>query len=263
MERRVRAGDGLELTVVEFGGTGDAILLLHGLMGRASTWWPVARWLAPHGRVLGLDARGHGHSQAAGPWTVERMAADAADVLADLGPATVIGHSMGGLHGIALAARHPDLVRALVVEDMGVDFRGHSAADARAWFEALPAAFGSLAAVRATFGWPRPEFGTYMTECVQEHADGFRLMASVEHTTAIAAEWAERDFSALLDDLRCPVLLVEAEESVAPPGQMAAMTRRIRDAEHVRIPGTGHLVHAAAPAAYRAAVEGFLHGGPT
>jgi pimeloyl-ACP methyl ester carboxylesterase len=35
-----------------------------------------ARWLADHGRVVGLDARGHGRSQARGPWTTERLAAD-------------------------------------------------------------------------------------------------------------------------------------------------------------------------------------------
>ena len=258
MEFRVRAGDGLDLAVVEFGGDGPPILMLHGLMGRASTWRPVARWLTAHGRVVGLDARGHGHSPAREPWTIERMATDAADVLDGLGPATVIGHSMGGLHGLALAARRPDLVRALVVEDMGVDFRGHSAADARAWFGALPSSYESLAAVRKTFGWPRPEFGDYMAECVEKRADGYHIVASLEHATAIAAEWAERDFGDLLDDVRCPVLLIEAEESVAPPGQMAAMAARLRTARHVRIPGTGHLVHAAAPEAYRASIEEFV-----
>jgi pimeloyl-ACP methyl ester carboxylesterase len=258
VRRTVRAGDGLELAVLEFGGAGPPILLLHGLMGRASTWSAVARWLTACGRVVGLDARGHGRSAAHGPWTVERMAADAADVIEPLGSATVIGHSMGGLHGIALAAHRPDLVRALVVEDMGVDFRGHSAADARAWFGALPTAYPSVAAVRETHRWPRPEFGEYMADCVEERSDGYHLLTSVEHSTAIAAEWAERDFGGLLDAIRCPVLLVEAEQSVAPPGQMAAMARRIHDAEHVRIPGTGHLVHAAAPDAYRATVEAFL-----
>lgn len=257
MRRAVRSGDGLELEVVEFGGAGRPILLLHGLMGRASTWWTVARRLAAHGRVLGLDARGHGRSQAAGPWTVDRMAADAGDVLEPLGPAAVIGHSMGGLHGLALAARRPDLVRSLVVEEMGVDFRGHDAAAADAWFRAVPQPFGSLAAVREAFGWPRPEVGDYMAECVEERADGYHLLARVEHTSAIAGEWARRDFRGLLAAVRCPVLLIEAAESVAPPGQMAEMARLLPDARHVRLPGTGHLVHAAADP-FQAVVEEFL-----
>jgi pimeloyl-ACP methyl ester carboxylesterase len=249
--------DGVDLAVVELGGAGPPVLLLHGLMGRATTWAPVARRLAAHARVVGLDARGHGRSAARGPWTVERMAADAAGVLETLGPAAVVGHSMGGLHGLALAAARPDLVRALVVEDMGVDFRGDDGA-ARAWFAALPQPFPTLDAVRAAFGWPRPEFGEYMAACAEERADGWHLITRVGDALAIAGEWAERDFSPLLDAVRCPVLLVEAAEGVVPPGQMAAMARRLADARHVVLPGTGHLVHDADPEAWLALVGPFL-----
>jgi pimeloyl-ACP methyl ester carboxylesterase len=231
-------------------------MLLHGLMGRASTWWVAAGWLARHGRVVGLDARGHGRSGARGPWSTERMASDVLDVLADLGPAVVIGHSMGGLHGLVAAARCPELVRALVVEDMGVDFRGHSAADALAWFTTLPQPFPALAAVRRAFGYPRAEFGEYMTECVEERADGYHLIARVEHTTAIAAEWAECDHWAAVASVGCPALLVEAEESVVPEGQMARMAARMSRATHVRVPGAGHLVHAAPE--FRPLVGSFL-----
>jgi pimeloyl-ACP methyl ester carboxylesterase len=254
--RTVRATDGLELAVTEFGGSGAPILLLHGLMGRASTWWPVAGWLAGHGRVVGLDARGHGRSGARGPWTTDRMAADVVDVLTELGPAVVVGHSMGGLHGLVAAARRPELVPALVVEDMGVDFRGRSAADARAWFAALPQPFPALSAVRQAFGRPRAEFGEYMTECVEERGDGYHLLADVGHATAIAAEWAERDHWSAVAALRCPVLLVEAEESATPAGQMALMAARAPVATHVRLPGTGHLVHAAP--GFRPLIESFL-----
>jgi pimeloyl-ACP methyl ester carboxylesterase len=252
----MRTSDGAELVVSEFGGSGPPILLLHGLMGRASTWWEAAEWLADHGRVVGLDARGHGHSEARGPWTTDRMAADVVQVLTELGPAVVVGHSMGGLHGLVAAARSPELVRALVVEDMGVDFRGRSAADARAWFTALPQSFPSLAAVRRAFGHPRAEFGEYMTECVEERPDGYHLLAGVEHTTAIAAEWAERDHWSAVAAVRCPALLVEAEESVAPDGQMALMAARMPGATHVRVPGTGHLVHAGTE--FRPIIQSFL-----
>ncbi|MCW0214158.1 MAG: alpha/beta hydrolase [Pseudonocardia sp.] len=260
MRRSVRTSDGTYLAIVEFGGTGPPILLLHGLMGRATTWWPIARRLTAHGRVLGLDARGHGRSQSAGPWTTDRMAADAADVLdqAGAGPALVVGHSMGGLHALALAARRPDLVRALVVEDMGVDFTDLPAAalaDARAWFAAMPAPFTSLAHVRESFGHLRPELGHYMAECVEERADGFHLLTRLDDAVAVAGGWVREHRWADVDAVACPALLVEAEESVAPPGQMAAMAARMPRAEHVRLPGTGHLVHGADPERYLRLVE--------
>lgn len=240
---------------MEFGGEGTLILLLHGLMGCAITWHPVARWLTAHGRVVGFDARGHGHSDARGPWTTERMAQDAAEVLDDLGPGVVIGHSMGGLHGLVLAARRPDLVQALVVEDMGVDFRGYSSDDARAWFGAIQQPFESLAEVRRVFGNGRPEFGAYMAECVEESTDGYHLLAPIEDMVEVAAEWARVDQWTVLDQVRCPVLLLEAEQGVVPQGQMAEMARRMRDARHVLVPGTGHLVHISAPDAYRLEVR--------
>jgi len=248
----VRTSDGTELRVVELGGAGPPIVVLHGLMGRAATWWPVARWLAGHGRVVGLDARGHGRSEARGPWTTQRMAADVVELLAATGPAVVVGHSMGALQGLVAAAERPDLVRGLVVEDMGVDFVG--APDTRAWFAALPARWPALAAVREAFG----AYGDYMIECVEEREDGWALLAEVAHTTEIAAEWAERDWWAVLPDVRCPTLLVEAEAGIVPVGQMAEMSRRLLDARHLVVPGTGHLVHRDAPEAYRAAVEEWL-----
>jgi len=268
--RSVRTSDGAYLAVVEFGGAepcsagdvpdGPPILLLHGLMGRATTWWSLARALTRHGRVLGLDARGHGRSQATGPWTTDRMVRDAAEVLEPLGPAVVIGHSMGGLHAVVLAARRPDLVRAVVVEDMGVDLTGTAGdpvAAATAWFEAMPQPFASRAAVRVAFGYPRAEFGDYMAECVEERADGLHLLTRVRDAAAIAAEWVREDRWADVDAVGCPTLLVEAEESVVPAGQMAEMARRIPLAQHVRLPGTGHLVHADEDA-FLAVVEPFL-----
>jgi pimeloyl-ACP methyl ester carboxylesterase len=252
----VLTSDGVDLAVRELGGAGPPVLLLHGLMGCAATWAPVAAWLP--GRVLAPDARGHGRSQARGPWTGERMARDAAELLNRVGPAVVVGHSMGGLHGLLLAARRPDLVRALVVEDMGVDFVGRDADAAAAWFRAFPRTWPTRDALRAAFSHPHPEFGDYLAESAVAGPEGWRLAADVEHTTAIAAEWARVDRWAELDAVACPVLLVEAAESVAPPGQVAEMARRLRDARYVRVPGSGHLVHRTAAAAYRAEVEPFV-----
>jgi pimeloyl-ACP methyl ester carboxylesterase len=250
----VRTLDGVELRVVELGGRGQPILLLHGLMGRATTWWAVARWLTAHGRVVGLDARGHGRSEARGPWTTQRMSADVIELLDALGPAVVIGHSMGALHGLVAAAQRPELVRALVVEDMGVDFVGRSAADARAWFGALPPTWPALAAVREAFA----DYGDYMIECVEERDGGWALLSDVAHTTEIAAEWAERAWWDVLPRVPCPTLLIEAQASITPPGQMARMTQLLPDARHVLVPGSSHLVHRSAPDAYRAAVESLL-----
>ena len=96
----VAGAGGVPLAVTDFGGGGHGVLLLHGLMGRASTWWADARWLCALGRVVAYDARGHGRSGAPdGPYDRDAFVGDAAAVIRalDLAPAVVIGHSMGGL----------------------------------------------------------------------------------------------------------------------------------------------------------------------
>lgn len=251
------AADGCELRVTDLGGDGPPIVLLHGLMGRGSTWWATARWLARRGRVLAPDARGHGRSGRTGPWTTGRLAADVVTVLEETGPATVVGHSMGGLHALAAAATRPDLVRRLVVEDMAVDFTGVGAAHVtamREWFAAMPQPWPSLAAVRKAFGGGVD--GDFMAECVEERDGGWRLLTGVAEASAIAAVWAREARFDLLPRVRCPALLLEAERSVTPPGQMADMAARMPDARHAVVAGSGHLVHAAP--AFRGLVEAFL-----
>ena len=261
----MRSSDGVELAAVEFGGQGRPVVLLHGLMGRARTWWPIARELVSRGRVIGLDARGHGLSgrPADDAWGPVRMAADVLETIEeiDAGPVALVGHSMGGLHALLAAAVRPDLVSALVVEDMGVDLTGlpaHTLADMRAWFSAIPQPFPALAAVREAFGHPRPEAGDYMAECAVERADGYHLLTSVEDAVTIAGHWPRTAHWDAVDRLRAPTLLVEAQESIVPPGQLAAVAARLPDARHLRIPGTGHLVHAAAPGPYLEAVQALL-----
>ncbi len=144
----------LTSSVVDFGGRGRPIVLLHGLMGRATTWWRVSRWLTSYGHVVGLDARGHGRARRRGSWRTEEFADDVAELISDLdeGPAVIIGHSMGGLHAWVTAARWPELVRAVVVEDMAPDQRGKTVDAWRGYFESWPVPFRSLAQVREFFG---------------------------------------------------------------------------------------------------------------
>ena len=102
------------------------LLLLHGL-GDSGDCWPdaVRRW-SPHYRVVEVDLLGHGRSprfttdQLASPDPMEEMYAAALATLrlvAGAGQVTLVGHSMGGGIATALAARHPELVRAAVLEE--------------------------------------------------------------------------------------------------------------------------------------------------
>lgn len=240
------------------------MLLLHGLMGRGATWSRCTPWLARHGTVLTWDAPGHRGAGVAdpGPWTTERFVDELAAELraAQLGPAVVVGHSMGGLHGWCLAARHPELVRALVVEDMAPDFRGRTADGWLALLAAWPVPFRDAAAVRAYFG---DVAGRYFLDALDPTPDGLVRHGRLDDWLATAGHWGSRSHWPEWDAVAVPSLLLEAEHSITPAGQVREMAARATTAtRHVVVPGTGHLLHDEAPERYRAEVEGFLAGLP-
>ena len=110
--------------------------------------------------------------------------------------------------------------------------------------------------VFAEFG---PIAGRYFLEAFDRTATGWRLHGKPEQWIAIAAEWGTRDYWSQWRAVQAPVLLIEAGDSVVPPGQMTTMAELAGErATYVRVAGAGHLVHGEAPQAYREAVEAFL-----
>src|SRR4051794_4657570 len=140
------------------------VLLLHGLLGRASHWAATARRLAPRYRALALDQRGHGRSERPeGPYGTEAYLADAVAAVEQLGlaPVTVIGHSMGALTAWQLAAHRPDLVAAVVICDMRAAALGEAGQrEWEDWTRSWPLPFATLGDARRWFGeldpWANP-----------------------------------------------------------------------------------------------------------
>lgn len=240
------------------GGEGEPIVLVHGLMGRGTTWSRQTAWLVDLGEVYTYDAPWHRGFDVGDqhPVSTERFVADLADAVAELGrPATLIGHSMGGLHSWCLAAARPDLVTALVVEDMAPDFRGRTTGPWEPWLHALPVEFDSEQAVFDQFG---SVAGRYFLEAFDRTGTGWRLHGQVTRWVEIAAQWGTRDYWQQWLSVRVPSLLIEAGDGVTPPGQMNRMSETSHRSTYFRAIGAGHLVHDDAPAEYRDAVERFL-----
>lgn len=245
------------------GGAGRPLVLVHGLMGRGSTWSRQIPWLTRLGTVYTYDAPWHRGADVddTEPISTERFLAELGAAVESLGcPAVLIGHSMGALHSWCLAAERPELVDAVVVEDMAPDFVGRTTGPWEPWVHALPAEYDSEADVFSEFG---PVAGQYFLEAFDRTDTGWRLHGRPGTWLAIAAEWGTRDFWRQWQAVRAPVLLIEAGVSVAPAGQMQRMLDLAgARATYVRAAGAGHLVHDEAPEVYREAVEAFLERGP-
>jgi lipase len=99
------------------------ILAIHGLTGHGQRWQTVATHL-PEFSVAAPDLIGHGRSSWAAPWTLDANVAALADLVDDVGPVVVVGHSFGGAVALNLAAARPDLLAALVLLDPAVALDG-------------------------------------------------------------------------------------------------------------------------------------------
>ena len=96
-------------------GEGPLVVLVHGAMDRASSMLRVRRALEGECRVMRYDRRGYGRSLAAGPATsFAQHVDDLATLLGTRRAAALVGHSLGGVIGLALAQRSPKLVGAVV-----------------------------------------------------------------------------------------------------------------------------------------------------
>lgn len=104
-----------DLFVAEQHGPAGAprVVLVHGSLDRSSAFARTARELAEL-TTIRYDRRGYGRSLASGVCRrFEEQVSDLASVVGEE-PAVVAGHSLGGVVGLAFAARHPDLVTAVV-----------------------------------------------------------------------------------------------------------------------------------------------------
>ena len=109
---------GLPVHYVDYGGSGPAMVLIHGLGGAHVNWMSVGERLARHARVVAIDLPGFGRTPTEG---------DSASVHANRalltrfvervmgGPAILVGNSMGGLISLMTAAESPSAVSGLVL----------------------------------------------------------------------------------------------------------------------------------------------------
>lgn len=221
--RRYVVRDGVWLAVCDFGGTGQAVFLLHGLAGHAGEWSETASRLTAGARVLALDARGHGHSERFPVDVSHRERVDDVVFVVEalgVGPVVLVGQSVGGLTALSVAAHHPSLARALVlVEASPSDGSGGGSlpAEVAAGLRRWPVPFESRDSATSFF---RTRFGSETAAeawaaGLEQTADGWRPRFDIDVIErTLRAElsvptWAE------WEQVRCPTLVVRGERGHA------------------------------------------------
>ena len=203
--------------------SGVPVLLLHSLGTNLHMWDPQAAALAKHHRVIRIDMRGHGLTEApAGPYTMEMLARDALALLQALGIARahVGGVSIGGHIAMRMAALAPDRVLSLMPCDTALDFGGPAN-----WQERMDivAAKGMAAVADATIG------RSVLDQSLASSKGLRRMLLGTDPVGWLGCAAALRDTTGaeLPGRVKCPttVIVGDRDESTRPPRRRRSMRR--------------------------------------
>ncbi len=214
----------VRLHYLDWGGTGDLVLLVPGVTATAHVWNAVAPRLVDRYRVIAVTRREHGASESTGrPFDLDDLADDLGQVIRHFseGPAIVIGHSYAGLEMPRLYQRHPDQVRALVFVDalFGRPWNGSGPPRAPG-FGPLPTSPSSIGEAvswfREMFPGVTPELATHYVESqyLTDQSGQLQLRIPVpgEMLTrflALKESWAPTDY----EGIDVPVLAIRAAQA--------------------------------------------------
>lgn len=248
-------------------GSGRPVVLLHAFPLNASMWAPQRQHLAGGWRVLCPDQRGFGGSPLPSDNddpSVDTLADDLAAMLDSRGlvePVVVGGLSMGGYVAMAFWRRHRDRVAALVLADTKASADSPDAAANRERIARDVVAAGTSAGLVDEL---MPKLLGDATRETRPEVQG-RVRAMIESAPPYAVAWAQRamatrpDSTADLHTVDVPALvIVGAEDALAPPSDAQAIADAIPRAQLVSIPRAGHLSAVEQPEAFNEALGGFL-----
>jgi pimeloyl-ACP methyl ester carboxylesterase len=126
--RFVAVGDDVKLEVLDWGGSGQQVILLHAGNSTAHDFDQFAPKLTGSYQVYGITRRGSGASSAPPPtdanYSADRLGDDVLAVIDDLGldRPVLVGHSLGGQELSSVGSRHPDKVAGLIYLDAGYQY---------------------------------------------------------------------------------------------------------------------------------------------
>ncbi len=226
-------------------GSGPPLLLLNGIGLDGSAWGPFSAALSREFRVLVLDARGAGRSGSPPPpYTTAVLADDAAALLEHLaiGPAHVLGLSLGGLVAQELALRAPRHVRSLVLAATAARLPGRPRRALDGWRRLLQGGADAEAFRREQLAWVLGSSSLEEDTVVEGWAGALAAAAlpAPQGFAGQAAACIAHDARERLAGVRAPALVLAGEDdALVPPAASRALASLLPGARFESYPG-GH-----------------------
>jgi pimeloyl-ACP methyl ester carboxylesterase len=265
-QRAVTLPTGVTLNVVERPGAGTPVICLHGIWD----WWRYFRQLAADdgafaGRpLLMLDLRGHGESSKPDDPNEYGWDDYAADVTAlirleNYARVTLLGHSLGALTALLVAAELPERVETLILEDPPLPLASGPSEMFRGVYEMKQQSFEQLVDDFSVWRpWLTRAQAEEVATCVSQTANAVfeATFLGVSGDIVVPVPGVE---------IPAPTLVIRAgdpEQRALRDGGPELLSAALPNLRLETLPGTSHTVLRDDPDAYRALLADFLasHG---
>jgi 3-oxoadipate enol-lactonase len=261
----MREVNGIALYCEEEGQGQETLSFSHGLLFNAAMWDAQVQAFGHRYRCVRYDHRGQGRSQRKGLPDMDTLAEDAATLIRSLntGPVHFVGLSMGGFVGMRVAARHPELLRSLILLNTSasaerntrkyrllntvVRLLGTKAVSSRV----QPILFG-----RTTLADPAQQD---MVARWKTHLESLPR----DVTQAVKGVISRQPILGELGQIRCPALVLAGEEDLAtPPSRSREIASHLPGARLEILSRIGHMSVLEAPVQVHTHMEAFLQDLP-
>ncbi len=247
----------VKLNYVEYGAaSGKALVMLHGGAWRWQEYLSLIPSLGRRWHIYALDLRGNGRSGwVPGKYRLEDFADDIAEFVSRLNaPAALVGHSLGGVIALMVAARCPDKVKGLIIEDAALTLDNYRRiVDAsrdmyRIWLTlkksaqseqdlslALAEAFKDYPGVTSAWFW-------FFAGCLWQ-LDPTYFDALLHDFEGFTKGY---DYKQILATIKCPALFLRGEThlgAVMTDDEISWLQQNFSHVKCVPIEGVGHLLH--------------------
>lgn len=247
------------------GSTGkETIMFSHGLLWSGAMFAAEVAHLKNRYRVITYDHRGQGQSEVTtGGYDMDTLTEDAVALINALGigPCNFAGLSMGGFVGMRLAARHPQLIKRLILMETSAQAepaenipRYHLLCNIVKLLGTRPV---TGATMKIMFGQKflndpgRKELRNYWVRELQKNKRTIvRAVYGVTTRKGVEAE---------LTNIKCPTLIIVGDQDVATvPDKARFINSKINGSQLVIIPGAGHSSSVEEPEAVNLSLDAFL-----
>jgi 3-oxoadipate enol-lactonase len=262
---RIRLGN-IEM-YYEVHGSGEPIVLVHGLSMDSSTWFNQVPVLSQKYQVIVFDNRGVGQTDAPNEvYSTEMMADDAAALLnfLDVDNAHILGFSMGGMIAQTIALKYPKLVKSLLLISTAARFPARAKHLVQIWLRMLNENVSLETRIREGFSW------VYTNEFFEhEETVTASVNLALNHpyplsTYGFAGQVAalmQHDTRSRISQISVPTLVIIGGDEILIPLEFSEeLAAKIPKAELVILERGGHNCWMEFPELFNQAVMQFLEG---